>query len=490
MGFFDSLFKSHKVRVRFAPSPTGPLHIGSARTTLFNYLFAKKNKGKFVLRIEDTDLERSHPKYEKEIIESLRWLGLEWDEGVDKGGEYAPYRQTERTEIYRRYLEKLLREKKAFWCPHDKDYLEYEAALATKSGKAPRHICEFRDKKLKPEGKEGIIRLKVSEGRKIFFNDLIHGKISFNSSDLGGDFSLAKDLNTPLYNFAAVVDDYEMDITHVIRGEDHIPNTPKQILIYEVLGFPLPQFAHIPLILGPDRSKLSKRHAVVSIESYKEEGYLPQALISFMALLGWHPEGDREIFNLKELARAFDLSRVQKSGAVFDIEKLDWLNGYYIRNLNEDDFLKKSEPFLKKAGIETEKLDRNFLGKVLELERPRIKKLKELSEKTGYFFKAPDFNLELLIWKDMQFKDVFTALSLARETLEKIDADDWSKEHLKKKLIEVALEAKNKDKGRLLWPLRVALTGLKASPSPFEVLEIFGKNEGLKRIRIVLEKLS
>ena len=298
--------KIKKLRVRIAPSPTGPLHIGTARTALFNYLFAKKHNNSFILRIEDTDLERSDSKYEKDIIDGLKWLGIEWDE---------LYKQSKRTKTYEKYLKKLLDSGHAY----------------------EDEIIWFKNPK-----------------KKVVFDDLIRGRVEFDSS-LFDDFSIAKDLKTPLYNFAVVIDDYEMKISHVIRGEDHISNTPKQILIQEALGLPAPNYAHLPLILGPDKTKLSKRHGAVSIIDYKEQGYLPEALINFMALLGWSAQGgpgnDRELFSVKELIKEFSLEKIQKGGAIFNIEKLDWFNGHYIRQLSLDKLTEMCTPYLIESGL-------------------------------------------------------------------------------------------------------------------------------------------
>ena len=289
-------------------------------------------------------MERSKPEYENEIIEGLKWLNIHWDED--------PYRQSERLDIYAKYLKKLLNNGDAFYCFHSKEFLEKEAGLA--------HHCEFKklpledlEKKLKKEN--AIIRFKTPPDFEIAFIDLIRGEIRFNSDTLGGDFSLAKaespDKFLPLYNFAVVVDDFEMNITHVIRGEDHISNTPKQILIQQALKLPMPKYAHLPLILGSDRSKLSKRHGAVSVDEYREMGYLPQALVNFIAFLGWNPGTDKEIFSLEELIREFDLNKVQKSGAIFNVEKLDWLNGCYLRQLSLDELTKRAVPFLERENL-------------------------------------------------------------------------------------------------------------------------------------------
>ncbi|MEK7153985.1 MAG: glutamate--tRNA ligase, partial [Patescibacteria group bacterium] len=316
-----------EIRVRMAPSPTGYLHIGIARTALFNYLFAKHNNGKFVLRIEDTDLERSEKKFEDDILTGLKWLGLSWDEF---------YKQSDRIPIYSKYIQKLLDNGRAFWCYHTEKELEQEKIEQSEKKELQRHVCKYKGEKTETgDIKRGIIRLVVDENsaRKINFEDIIRGKVEFEERLLG-DFSIAKNTETPLYNFAVVVDDYEMDITHVIRGEDHIANTPKQILLQEALGFERPQYAHLPLILGEDRSKLSKRHGAVSLNEYRKQGYLPEAIFNFLALLGFTPPEGKEILSREELVEIFDLVKIHKSGAIFDTRKLDWLNGEYLKKLS------------------------------------------------------------------------------------------------------------------------------------------------------------
>ncbi len=490
MSIFKSLLKKEKIRTRFAPSPTGPFHIGSVRTALFNFLFAKKFDGEFILRIEDTDSKRSKPEYEKEIVEGLKWLNIHWNKGL--------YRQSERLDIYAKYLKELLNNGGAFYCFHSEEFLEGEVGLA--------HYCEFKrlpledlEKRLKKES--AIIRFKTPPDLEISFVDLIRGEIRFNSDALGGDFSLAKAENqnkfSPLYNFAVVIDDFEMNITQVIRGEDHISNTPKQILIQQALKLPRPKYAHLPLILGSDKSKLSKRHGTVSVGEYRERGYLPEALINFVAFLGWNPGIDKEIFSLEELIRGFDLNKVQKSGAIFNALKLDWFNGYYLRQLTLDELAKRVIPFLIKDGL----IDDNFsakggptssweyLKKILALEQPRLRKLSEIGERVSYFFKIPKYKPELLVWRDMLFKDVVTSLKASLNAILEIGDVDFNQKNLEKMLLKEAERAKNKDKGRLLWPLRAALTGLEASPGPFEILEILGKKESLKRIEAAIKQL-
>lgn len=347
--------KPGEVRVRIAPSPTGPLHIGTARTALFNFLFAKKQQGSFVLRIEDTDVERSRPEFERDVLENLKWLGIEWDEGPDVGGDYGPYRQSERKEIYASYIKKLLEEGRAYYCFCTKDELEAEREYQLSIGQAPKYsgrcanLPEETVKKYLAEGRKSVIRFRIPQ-KKVEFDDLIRGKVEFDSS-LIGDTVIAKDFYTPLYNFAVVIDDYEMRISHIIRGEDHLSNTPKQILLQEALNFPQPKYAHLPLILGPDRSKLSKRHGAISISSYRELGYLSEAIVNFMAFLGWNPGTERYIYSMAALIKDFSLERVQKAGAVFNIKRLEFLNSFYIRGKSIEKLTELCLPYLINSNL-------------------------------------------------------------------------------------------------------------------------------------------
>ena len=432
-----------KVRTRIAPSPTGFLHVGTARTALFNYLFAKHEGGEFVLRIEDTDPERSDKKYEKDIIEGLKWLGIDWDEF---------YRQSERVDLHKKYLKKLI---------------DIGAAYISQEKEGER---------------KEVVRFKNS-GKKIVFEDSIRGKIEFDTLELG-DFIIAKSENEPLYNFAVVVDDAEMEISHVIRGEDHISNTPKQILLQEALDFKTPIYAHLPLILGPDKSKLSKRHGTTSVTEYREAGYLPDALFNFMALLGWNPGTEQELFSREELVKVFSLDKVQKAGAIFDTRKLDWMNGEYIRKKSPRELLELASPFL---GDFIKNKPETFLEKIITLEQPRLKKLSELSERTDYFFKEPEYDNELLRWKNMSNDDIKNSLETAKSILQSVDENAFTKENLEKIFLSASGE---KNRGELLWPLRVALTGRKASPGPFEIMEILGKAKSVARINLALNMLK
>ncbi|MEE8131725.1 MAG: glutamate--tRNA ligase [Candidatus Paceibacterota bacterium] len=470
-----------EVRVRLAPSPTGPLHLGTARTALFNWLFAKSREGKFILRIENTDIERSEAKYERDIVKGLKWLGLDWDEGPDCGGEYGPYRQSERGDIYEKYLKKLLEENKAYYCFCTKEELESDRQAMLAQGLPPKYSGKCRNLPKEEATKGSVIRFKMPE-TEIEFNDIIRGKVKFNSA-LIGDFVIAKDLRTPLFNFAVVIDDSEMKISHIIRGEDHLSNTPKQILIQRAFGFEEPKYAHLPLILAPDRSKLSKRYIENSLSDYKDEGYLADALVNFLAFLGWHPEDDREIFSREELVKEFSLRRVQKAGAVFNIEKLEWLNGQYINKSEPADLVKALKELIPSEWNENKKL----LLKIVAVEKERMKKLIDFRELADFFFKLPDYDVQLLSWQGIATEKIITNLELLIGTLKEIPEEDFSKTELENKIMPLT---EVWGKGELLWPLRVALSGKQASPGPFEIMEILGKEETLKRIKLAIKKLS
>ena len=409
---------STNVRVRFAPSPTGPFSIGNARTALFNWLFAKHEKGEFFLRIEDTDKERSKKKYEKEIIDGLTWLGLAWD------GEIS--RQSEREPIYKNYLEKLLNDRHAYWCFCSASELEIERQAQLSQGLPPRYSGRCRNlpheetvKRLKKES--AIIRFKTPE-KIVAFNDLVRGHVEVNSALLG-DMVIAKSLTEPLYNFAVVIDDYEMKISHVIRGEDHLPNTPKQILIQEVLSLPTPIYAHLPLILGPDRKKLSKRYLDYSLTDYEKDGYLAQAMLNFLVLMGWHPEKDREILTVSEMINEFSLKRVQKSGAIFNPQKLDWLNGTALRAITGGELVTALKPFLPKDWLK----DNNFLEKVVNLTKDRVKKLGDFKTLAEFFFELPKYPKELLIWKETAPEITAENLKFVLRIIENLSTDKFIK---------------------------------------------------------------
>lgn len=429
-----------KVRVRFAPSPTGPLHIGGARTALFNYMFACQNKGKFVLRFEDTDKDRSETVFEKNITKGLEWLGIKWD----KKDEYY---QSRRGDVYKTFLNKL-----------KKQDLIYEHDGGT------------------------YFRLPT-ENREIVVDDLIRGQVKFESKDFD-DIVLIKRDGNPTFHFANVVDDIDMNITHVIRGEDHLSNTPKHILLYEALGAKTPKFAHIPLILNEDRSKMSKRDGNVDLESYTKAGYLPDAFVNFLATLGWSSKDEQEIFIFDELLKVFSLNKVQKAGAVFNIQYLNHLNHHYLMEKSLTEYAKLAKPFIFHFKASDTKMK-----KVLKLIQDRAKTLAEIPDLIEYFFVSPDYDAKLLVFKKSSPDGTAKGLDLALKVLESISARDWAETKLQQ-VLDQAIEVESISPGDIFWPVRVALSGQKGSPSPTELLSTLGKEESLDRIKTAIKKLA
>lgn len=466
-----------EIRVRFAPSPTGPLHIGVVRTAIFNWLFAQHEGGKFLLRIEDTDKERSKKKFEKEILENLEWLGLQWNDD--------PVHQSERVGIYRDYLKKLLDEHKAYYCFCTPEELELERQAQLSQGLPPRYggRCKtLSDKEVtaRLKKKPAVIRFKIPDAM-VTVNDLVRGKVEFNNG-LVGDIIIAKGLEEPLYNFAVVIDDFLMEITHVIRGEDHLSNTPKQIAIQEALGIPPLIYAHLPLILGPDKKKLSKRFAEKSTSDYRTEGYLPEALLNFLVLLGWHPEKDREVLSREEMITEFGLKRVQKGGAVWNQEKLDWLNAHYIRKMDDEELRKVLLPF-----IPSEWKKHHALRKIVHGTKQRLGKLSDFVKEAEFFFDLPEYPRGLLIWQTTSDAAIVQNLKSVLEILKGIKENEFGRGEFESGIMRLANEL---GRGEVLWPLRVALSGKDASPDPLELLDILGKDESVKRIKTALKKLT
>lgn len=448
------------IKTRIAPSPTGKLHIGTARSALFNYLFAKKQKGIFVLRIEDTDKARSKKEFEDDILEELRWLGIKWDEF---------YRQSERMGMYKKYIEKLLEQGRAFYCPHNQE-----------ETKGKVHFCENRDKKY-----QGVIRFKTPRDKEIEFNDIVRGNVRFNTNEVG-DFSIAKSPEEPLYNLAVVVDDYEMAITHIIRGEDHISNTPKQILLQQALGFLPPVYVHLPLVLGPDKKKLSKRHGATSVAEFRAEGYLPEAIVNMLAFLGWNPGDTREFFRLQELVQEFSLERIKKGGAVFNIDRLNFVNQHYMKTLPLEYVTKQAKDlFLHRYGEDAVK-NTEKLKEIVALGRDRSKTIKELVESMDFIFTSPLYSPELLSWKGEVRENIKKNLLASINLIEKISPERYNENELEELFFSIGKE----ERGLLLWSLRVALCGKKISPGPFEIAEVLGKYETLKRIHYAIKKVS
>jgi glutamyl-tRNA synthetase len=484
------------IKVRLAPSPTGKLHIGTARTGLFNFLFARHKGGKYFIRIEDTDLKRSDKKYEKEILEGLKWLGLDWD------GQ--PVRQSVRMKegIYKEHLEQLISKGYAYPCYCTKDELSQERQRQRSRGIPPKYsgkclnleeeeIAKLEKKGLKPTYRLNVVKVAEESGlsKELKFNDLIRGEISFGVAIIG-DFILAKEDGSPLYQFAVVVDDHDMEVSHVIRGEDHISNTFNQLLLYKAFGFEPPKFAHLPLILDPDRSKLSKRKGnVVSIEDFRKLGYLPQALVNYMALLGWGIKGkDDEIFSLKEAIENFNLKDVSSSGAIFETDKLDYINGYYIRQLSDQELI---DILVKEDFIEEQKrADKEKLEKIVGLVKDRLKKLSDFDQLTKYFFQEPEYSSDLLIFGKSNQKNTIKGLQVAIESISMADEKVLSDADKINDLLAKEVSDAGLGNGDLFWPVRVALSGREASPSPSELIMALGKEETIDRLSKALSKLE
>lgn len=453
MEIFNFFKKREKVVVRFAPSPTGFLHIGGARSALFNYLYAKQNKGKIILRIEDTDLERSKKEYTDGIFKAFDWLGLKFDESVLQSNNFS---------VHRKYIEKLISEKKA--------YISKEEVVE--------------------EGQRSeVIRFK-NPNIKVVIDDLIKGHVTFDTTELG-DFIIAKSLDEPIFHLSNVVDDITMGITHVIRGEEHLSNTPRQILIWEAIGEkPKPIYAHIPLILSETREKLSKRKhgEMVSVEYYQKMGFLPEAMINFIAFLGWNPGTEEEIFSLDELIKKFNISKVQKAGAIFNKDKLLWYNKEYIKKLPQSKIIEELEKRLPENCR-----DKNIIKKISNIVLERISVWSDIDKMIAdndiqYFFMSPDIDRNMIVWKKGGTEnDARENLTLIKNLLEKIKDADFMLENIKPILMKLAEE---KGKGNVLWPLRVSLSGKEKSPDPFTLISVLGKTETIKRIEFVLNILK
>lgn len=494
---------NEKIRVRFAPSPTGYMHVGNFRTALYTYLFAKKNNGNFILRIEDTDQKRYVQDALEKLINILNWAGFDYSEGVyiENGkviqkGDCGPYIQSERLEIYKKYAEELVKNGHAYYCFCTPERLENmrKDQLANKQAPMYDRTCfklskEEIEQKIK-NSEPYVIRQKINAEAWTEFEDLIRGKVKIKN-ELLDDQVLLKSDGYPTYNFANVVDDHLMKITHIMRGEEYISSTPKYIQLYQNFGWNEPKIAHLPLILNPDKTKLSKRQGDVAVEDFIQKGYLKEAIINFVALLGWNPgEGStQEIFTTDELIEKFDFDHVHKAGAVFDLKKLDWLNSQYIKNLSINELYEKSleffqqKDFYKNAPVE--KKSEEYLKKVLTIEQERLSKLSEAGENNKFFFQNIEYDKNLLKWKDMNDKALGNSLQKSKEVLEKIEGEKLTKENITERLLEAAGEKR----GDLLWPLRVALTGEKKSPPPGEVVWVLGKEESLKRVYLALEKI-
>jgi nondiscriminating glutamyl-tRNA synthetase len=479
---------SEKVRVRFAPSPTGSLHIGGARTALFNYLFARHNDGVFVLRIEDTDTERSTEESAKQIVRSLKWLGFDWDEGPEKGGNYGPYFQSQRLQLYKGEVERLLDEDKAYYCYCTPEELAQKRQDALKAGKAPRYDGSCRNltpeqrRKLEGEGRTPTIRIKMPQEGQTVVEDLIRGKVVFENEVID-DFIIFKSNGIPTYNFACVIDDNAMGITHIIRAEEHLSNTPKQVQVYRALGYDLPKFAHVPMILAPDRSKLSKRHGATSVEEFRDQGYLPEAIVNYLTLLGWSTGDNEEIFGMEKAASEFTLERVNKTAAIYDVKKLTWMNGHYLRELDIYYITKQVIPFMVQKGIiddnyAKEKFD--YIKQVVDISRDRAKTLDELADCIAFFFKDIDEYEQKGVRKHFKKQNALELLLSGAEVLD--DQEEFTHESTEKAFRDLT-ESKGLKAAELIHPTRLAITGRTIGPGLFDIIVLLGKDKTVDRMK-------
>ena len=487
--------ETRPIRVRMAPSPTGPLHIGTARTSLYNYLFSRHVGGTYVLRIEDTDLARSTVDHESDIIDNLHWLGITWDEGPQVAGgedigDYGPYRQSQRWDLYAAEADRLITAGSAYHCWCTPEELDAVRRQQERDHEPPRYngrclrLTDAERAQFEAEGRKPAVRFKVPP-ETVRFDDIIRGEVEFDNALLG-DFVIVRGGGVPLYHFVVVVDDEEMAITHVIRGEDHLSNTPKHIALIRALGYTEPRFGHIPLILNADRSKMSKRKSQTAITAYREQGYLPEALVNFLAFLGWSPGTEEEVFSLEELSQRFELSHVHKAGAVFDGDRLDYLNGVYIRSLSDEQLALRLRPFLPDA------LDDDAVVRVVPLVKERLVRLSDAGELVAFLVEsdaevAALYRAEELIPKGRSLADAEVALTAGREALSELDEADFAADVLESRCRQAA-ENLGWKAGDFFRPLRTAVTGRSVSPPLFASMELLGRERVLARIDAALAK--
>ncbi|MCK5434036.1 MAG: glutamate--tRNA ligase [Dehalococcoidales bacterium] len=485
----------NSVRVRYAPSPTGYPHVGNIRTALFNWLFARHSGGSFIVRIEDTDVARKVKGTVEAILEGLSWLGLNWDEGPDVGGKFGPYFQSQRLELYREAAERLVSQGDAYYCYCSPQRLEEMRAEQVRD-KQPlgydrrcRNLSPEERAKKEAEGITPVVRFQTPLTGQAGFNDLIRGQVVFDNNTLD-DFVLLKSDGYPTYHLANVVDDHLMEISHVLRAEEWLSSTPRHLLLYQALKFEPPQFAHLPMLLGADRAKLSKRHGASSITEYREQGYLPEAMVNFLALLGWSLDDKTELLSRQELINNFSLERVSRTAAIFNHEKLYWMNGVFLRELSHEDLLQKIMPFLE-SGLPKEvnrPISKEYVSRIVPLTRERINTLAEAATYANFFFLDKlEYDASLLIGKKMTIETTLKALKAAQEKLSLLESFDHDSLEgtLRPLADELGLNA-----GQLFSPLRVATTGRTAAPPLFETMVVLGKERCLERIRVAIEKLG
>lgn len=484
-----------KVRVRFAPSPTGPFHIGGARSALFNWLIAKKEQGTLVLRIEDTDRERSTKESEENIKEALKWLGITWDEGIDVGGEHGPYRQTERLHIYEEYTKKLLASGQAYECYCTDEEIEAERQALKEAGKMPiygghcRHLTEEQKAQYRAEGRKPTIRFHVPENQEIVVDDMVRGRVTFDSNGVG-DFVIVKSDGIPVYNYAVVIDDATMGITHVIRAEEHLSNTPRQVVLYEALGLATPRFGHVSLILGKDRTKMSKRHGATSVDQYRKLGYLPEAIVNFLALLGWSPTGEEEILSAEELIEQFSMERVAKNPAVFDIDKLNWINAQYMKKADPAMITDLAIPHLVEAGYITADIDGEEKAKLVEFTaavQDHLSYAAQLTELADlYFNDAFDVTDEEM--KEVLADETVPAVTeLFAKKLNEAEVVDFQTVKAIFKAVGKELKVGGK---KVFMPLRIVTTGQMHGPDLAKIIPIIGRERILARMTRTLDALK
>ncbi|MDD3150855.1 MAG: glutamate--tRNA ligase [Candidatus Gastranaerophilales bacterium] len=474
---------NNDIRVRIAPSPTGNLHVGTARTALFNYLFAKNMGGKFILRIEDTDIERSKEEYTQNIYDSLKAMGLQWDEGPDVGGKYGPYKQSDRLDLYNEFAQKLVASGHAYegWCTQEELEAEKEIAQVEKNPYVYSKKCltatPEQIETYKKEDRKPILRFKVPD-KKVQFNDLVKGNLEFDTS-LIGDFAIMKSNGTPTYNFAVVVDDIQMKMSHIIRGEDHISNTARQILIYEAFGAKIPEFAHVGMILAPDRSKLSKRHGATAVSEFIQQGYLPEAFVNFITLLGWSPADGEEIKPLDDIIKAFSIDRISSSPAVFEFDKLNWMNGQYIRHMDVKELTQRVKPYLTKYDLS--QYSEEQLNYLVEIVREPLTVLGDITDSVSYFF-GENVNIDDEIKSTViDTPETQQVLPKFIELCETLDFSNVEKIH--EQLDEFRQAMKPLKPKQTMWAIRAALTGLTRGADIGSVIYLLGKERVISRVQ-------
>lgn len=482
------------MKVRFAPSPTGPFHIGGARSALFNFLLAKKEKGTFLVRIEDTDLARSTKESEENIKAALKWLGMNWDEGIDVGGDNGPYRQTERLDIYKKYVDQLIKEGKAYYCYCTEEELDKEREAQMARGETPKynghcaHLTEEQIEQYKKEGRKPTVRLRVPLNQTVAFDDMVRGHIAFESNGIG-DFVIVKSDGIPVYNFAVVVDDHTMGITHVIRAEEHVSNTPRQLVIFDALGWQAPTYGHISLILGADKKKMSKRHGATSVDQYRQQGYLPEALVNFLALLGWSPEGEDELFTMDQLIEQFSMDHVAKNPAVFDIDKLNWINFHYMKKLSDEELYELCLPHLQAAGYAPQSPsadEKAWLMMLCTCVRDHVSYGAQIVDQVKMFF-TDSIEEDQEHAADIQaVKDEDTYKTVVAAFKDKLQAMDQVTPGAVKTAIKSIMK-ETKLKGKFVFmPIRVAITGQMHGADLNYIVTLFGKDKTAARLEAAL----